>query len=180
MLTTGHIFAGGGGDTQGAIAAGYQPIWAIEYDKYAAAVYRHNHPQCRLIQEDVQKLPDSFILGLPTPSIVIGGSPCPDFSMAGSRAGIKGNRGQLFFEFIRFLRLLEPPLFIFENVKGILSSGNGEDFKQILQAFTSVGYVGAWQVRNSKQYVPQSRERIFCVGIHRNYQAKVCELPSFI
>lgn len=169
MLTSGHLFAGGGGDTEAAITAGYKPIWAVEYDKYAAAVYRHRFPETKLIQSDIGALSNEFIQSLPTPSIIIGGSPCPDFSLAGSRSGIEGNRGQLFFEFIRFLRIKQSPLFLFENVKGLLSSNEGEDFKAVIKSFAEVGYMGSWQLRNGNRHVPQNRERVFIVGVHRRY-----------
>ena len=167
--TTGHLFAGGGGDTQGAIAAGYNPIWAVEYDKYAAAVFRYRYPQTRLIQDDITSLSDDFIRNLTTPDVIIGGSPCPDFSSAGARAGLAGDRGQLFFEYIRFLRILQPKYFIFENVKGILTSNCGYDFQEVLRCFAEVGYVGSWQLKNASEYVPQNRERVFCVGMLRQY-----------
>lgn len=165
--TTGHIFAGGGGDIQGAIAANQKPLWAVEYDKYAAAVLRFRFPEVQVIESDITQISDTFILSLPKVHTLIGGSPCPDFSSAGSGAGLAGDRGQLFFEYIRFLRLLQPQFFIFENVKGMLSSNNGDDFKQILQEFAQVGYVGSWQLRNANKYLPQNRERVFCVGILR-------------
>lgn len=168
-LTTGHLFAGGGGDTEGAIASGYKSLWAVEYDKYAAAVYRHRFPETQLIEADITRLSDEFIQSLPVPSIIIGGSPCPDFSLAGSRAGIEGSRGQLFFEFVRFLRLLQPPLFLFENVEGLLSSGEGQDYFQVINAFAEVGYMGSGQLRNGKRHVPQNRSRVFLVGVHRRY-----------
>ena len=167
LKTTGHLFAGGGGDTQGAIAAGYNPIWAVEYDKYAAAVFRFRYPQTQLIEADISTLSDDFIGNLTTPDVIIGGSPCPDFSTAGGRAGLTGDRGQLFFEYIRFLRILKPKYFIFENVKGILTSNCGYDFQEVLHCFADVGYVGTWQLRNASQYVPQNRERVFCVGVLR-------------
>ena len=168
-LTTGHLFAGAGGDSQGSRDAGYSPLWAVEHDFYAAAVYRYRFPQTQLIVADITTLSDEFIQSLPTPAIIIGGSPCSDFSLAGSRAGIEGSRGQLFFEFIRFLSIKQPPLFLFENVKGILSSNKGLDFEEVIKAFAEVGYVGTWQLRNGNRHVPQNRERVFCVGVHRRY-----------
>ncbi|WP_414690175.1 DNA cytosine methyltransferase, partial [Nostoc sp.] len=168
-LTSGHIFSGASGDTEGAEAAGYKPIWAVENDPYAAAVYRKRFPSTRLIEQDITTLDDEFISCLCGVDIVIGGSPCPDFSLAGKRAGIEGTRGQLFFEYVRFLKILQPPAFCWEQVSAVLSSGNGLDYIKILDAFTEVGYVGTWQVRNGDRHEPQNRERLFCVGLHRRY-----------
>lgn len=172
MLTTAHLFAGGGGDTEGAIAAGYKPLWAVEIDKYAAAIYRHRFPQVQLIEADARSLTDEFVRDLPVPDILVSGSPCQDLSMAGNRAGINGIRSSCFFEFVRFLRLLQPPSFIFENVAGLLSSNSGEDFATILKSFAQVGYVGTWQVRNGSRWVPQNRQRVFCVGYHWSCRAR--------
>lgn len=167
QLTSGHLFAGGGGDTEGAIAANYKPVWAIEYDKYAASVYRKRFPETTLVESDITQLSDDFIQHLGVPSIIIGGSPCPDFSIAGSRSGFEGSRGQLFFEFVRFLRILQPPAFLFENVAGLLSHDDGKTFAKVIASFAKVGYVGSWQLRNGNRHVPQNRQRIFVVGIHR-------------
>ncbi|WP_368041853.1 DNA cytosine methyltransferase [Nostoc sp. TCL240-02] len=163
------LFAGGGGCSEGAITAGYKPIWAVENNPYAAAVYRKRFPTTQLIEQDIARLTDEFIRNLYSVDIVIGGSPCPDFSLAGKRAGIEGTRGQLFFEFVRCLQIIQPPAFLWEQVSAVLSSGKGLDFIKILDAFAEVGYVGSWQVRNGKRHVPQNRERLFCVGIHRRY-----------
>ncbi|WP_375491153.1 DNA cytosine methyltransferase [uncultured Nostoc sp.] len=105
---------------------------------------------------------------------------CPDFSLAGKRAGIAGTRGQLFFEGLRQIKLLQPPAFLWEQVSAVLSSGGGQDFIKILDAFAEVGYVGTWQVRNGNRHVPQNRERLFCVGIHRRYQGDVTEADQEI
>lgn len=169
QLTSGHIFSGGGGDTEGTITAGFKPLWAVESDKYAAAVYRYRFPETQLIETDARDLSDNFIQSLPVPELISFGSPCPNFSTAGDGAGLKGNHGQLFFTGLRFLRLLQPPVFIFENVDGLLSANNGADFKTIINAFGQLGYLGTWQVANGKRWVPQSRQRVFCVGYHRKY-----------
>lgn len=169
QLTSGHIFSGGGGDTEGAIAAGYKPLWGVESDKYAAAVYRHRFPDTQLIEADARDLSDNFIQSLPVPALISFGSPCPDFSYSGDGAGLKGNRGSLFFAGLRFLRLQEPPVFIFENVDGLLATNNGADIKTIINAFGQLGYLGTWQVRDGGRWVPQTRRRLFCVGYHWKY-----------
>ena len=123
-LTAGYCFAGGGGDCWGSVCAGYSPLWAIEKDRWAAAVFRHRFPKCQVIEANIRELSDDFLSSLPVPSLYIFGSPCPDFSTAGHRAGIAGTRGSLFFEGLRPLRLLQIPYFIFENVQGIFSSSS--------------------------------------------------------
>ena len=164
QLTTAHAFCGGGGDTEGAIAANYTPLWAIDYDKWACAIYRKRFPNVQLIEEDISSISDEFLLSLPTPDCFIWGSPCPDFSVAGKRKGINGDRGSLFFEGLRILRLKKPKTFIFENVQGLLSADDYVTFPKILQSFAELGYVGSWQLRNGNQHIPQNRPRVFCVG----------------
>ncbi|WP_414755532.1 DNA cytosine methyltransferase [Anabaena sp. CCY 9910] len=175
MLTSGHLFAGASGDTEGAVAAGYKPLWAVENDPYAAAVYRKRFPTTRLIEQDIRTLTDEFILSLPIPDITIITSPCPDFSLAGKRDGLAGVRGQLFFEGLRFIRLQRPSAFLFEQVNGILSADGGTALPQILQAFTGLGYRCTWQLRNGKRHVPQNRERLFIVGYYGGSESNTAQ-----
>ena len=176
MPTSAALFAGGGGDTEGAIAANYTPLWAIESDPKAAAIYRKRFRQVQLIEADVTSLSTEFICSLPVPDVLIWGSPCPDFSMAGTRAGFDGTRGRLFFEGVRFLRLQKPKSFVFENVDGLLSHDNGQTFQKVISAFGQLGYVGTWQVRNGNRHVPQSRVRVFCVGYYRECISDTAEI----
>lgn len=132
-----------------------------EVDKYASQVLRFNHPNTKnygdITKIDWNSVPDFDLL--------VGGSPCQDFSIAGKRAGISGARSGLVWEYIRCLEEKKPAYFIFENVKGLLSSGGGLHFATILTAFSEAGYSLWWQVLNAKDFgVPQNRERIFVCG----------------
>lgn len=132
-----------------------------EIDKYASQVLKYHHPQTKnygdITQINWAEVSDFELL--------TGGSPCQDFSIAGKRAGIKGERSGLVWEYIRCLEEKKPRYFIWENVKGVLSSRRGFDFGNILTAFSQVGYDLQWQVLNAKHFgVPQNRERIFIVG----------------
>lgn len=176
-LTSAHLFCGGGGDTEGAIAAGFNPIWAIEFDKYAAAVYRYRFQETILFEANIKHITDDYIKRLEKPAIIIAGSPCQDFSISGNRAGLAGTRGELFFELCRFLRLLQPPIFIWENVSGALSSGGGQDFQKILGSFAELGYVGFWHSSGGNE--AQSRKRLFCVGLHWKYADKASAFREF-
>ncbi len=142
-LTSAHLFCGGGGDTDGAVRTGFKPLWGIENDPYAAAVFRRRFPETMLIEADVKSLSDDFVRSLPIPNIICGGTPCPDFSTAGHRAGLAGLRGSLFFEFLRFLQLKQPEIFLFENVEGILSSSSHPVTKyaaRIIQRYETGGW----------------------------------------
>lgn len=163
-LTFSELFCGGGGCTDGMIRAGYQGLWAVEKDKYAAAIYRYRFPQIQLYEQDITQLSTDFIQSLPIPGVLIWGFPCQDLSLAGKREGLAGTRSNLFFEGLRFLQTLKPRATIIENVEGLLSSNGGADFKHILQSLEEVGYMGTWMVRNGLRYVPQNRNRTFIVA----------------
>lgn len=102
---------------------------------------------------------------LPDFDCLVGGFPCQAFSIAGKRKGFEDTRGTLFFDLARILRAKQPRLFVFENVKGLLSHDSGRTFKTIIQTIDELGYDCQWQVLNSKNHgVPQNRERIYIVG----------------
>ena len=102
---------------------------------------------------------------LPDFDCLVGGFPCQAFSIAGKRKGFEDTRGTLFFDLARILRAKRPRLFVFENVKGLLSHEAGRTFKTIIQTIDELGYDCQWQVLNSKNHgVPQNRERVYIVG----------------
>jgi len=132
-----------------------------EIDKYAISVYERqfngtpNYGDITKI--NAEELPDFDCL--------VGGFPCQAFSIAGKRGGFEDTRGTLFFDLARILRAKQPRLFVFENVKGLLSHDGGQTFATIIQAIDELGYDCQWQVLNSKNHgVPQNRERIIIVG----------------
>ena len=100
--------------------------------------------------------------------ILVGGSPCQSFSMVGKRAGLEDTRGTLFFDFARIVNECKPRVFIFENVRGLLSHDSGETWRTIQDVFTSLGYDIHTKTMNSKDYgIPQHRERVFVVGFKK-------------
>ena len=142
----------------------WQPIGFSEIDKYASQVLKYHYPKiknygdCKTIKWN--EIPDFDLL--------TGGSPCQDFSIAGKRRGLGGSRSSLAWEFIRCLRTKKPRYFIWENVKGVMSSRGGWDFANIITAFSESGYALWWQVLNAKDFgVPQNRERVFVVGFRK-------------
>lgn len=102
---------------------------------------------------------------LPEFDCLVGGFPCQAFSIAGKRQGFDDTRGTLFFDLARILQAKQPRLFVFENVKGLLSHDSGKTFRTIITTLTKLGYDTQWQVLNSKDFgVPQNRERVIIVG----------------
>lgn len=153
-------FAGAGGFEQG-MPKDWECIGFSEIDKYANIILEKHYPNVRnygdITKIDTRELPKFDLL--------VGGSPCQDLSLAGKRKGLKGERSGLFFEYCRILKECQPSYFIWENVKGTLSSNGGRDFAIILNSFSECGYELSWQVLNAKFFgVPQNRERIFIVG----------------
>lgn len=104
--------------------------------------------------------------------LLVGGSPCQSFSMVGKRAGLNDTRGTLFYDFARVIDESRPKVFIFENVRGLLSHDQGRTWRIIQEVFESLGYKIHSQTLNSKEFgIPQHRERIFVVGFRkRSYQ----------
>ena len=103
---------------------------------------------------------------LPWVDLICAGVPCQDVSVAGKRAGLKGERTGLFFQFARILRELRPTWFVFENVPGLLSSNGGRDFAEVLRVLmVECGYGVSWRVLDSQFFrVAQQRRRLFIVG----------------
>ncbi len=97
--------------------------------------------------------------------LVVGGSPCQSFSMVGDRKGLEDTRGTLFYEFARVIDECKPSVFIYENVKGLISHDGGNTWEVIQQVFKDLGYKFYAGLLNSKDFgIPQHRERIFVVG----------------
>ena len=132
-----------------------------EWDKYASMVHKFHTPNVQNYG-DISKIKWERVSDF---DMLTGGTPCQNFSIAGKREGISGDKSKLVWEFIRCLKEKKPRYFIFENVKGLLSSRGGFDFANILTAFSEERYDLWWQVLNAKYFgVPQNRERIFVVG----------------
>jgi DNA (cytosine-5)-methyltransferase 1 len=156
------LFSGIGGFHLGLEKAGYKvKSYFSEIDKHAIAVYKNNFKNSTYVGSvtDVRKEQ------LPKINIITFGSPCQDFSVAGNRKGMGGQRSSLILEAIRLIDECRPRVFIWENVKGTFSSNSGEDFASILQAFTNIGgYRLEWQLCNTAWVLPQNRERVYLVG----------------
>ena len=132
-----------------------------EIDKYAIDVYKHNFKNSTY----VKSVTDIRGGDLPRIDVITFGSPCQDFSLAGKRKGMDGERSSLITEAIRLIKECRPSFFIWENVKGTFSSNSGEDFWAIIQAFANIGgYRLEWQLLNTSWVLPQNRERVYLVG----------------
>ncbi|MEC5340402.1 DNA (cytosine-5-)-methyltransferase [Enterococcus casseliflavus] len=159
------LFAGIGGFRLGMEQAGHECIGFCEIDKFARASYKAIHnTEGEVEMHDITSVSDEFIRGIGDIDIICGGFPCQAFSIAGKRQGFEDTRGTLFFEIARFASILRPRFLFLENVKGLLNHEGGATFETILRALDELGYDAEWEVHNSKDYVPQNRERVFVVG----------------
>jgi DNA (cytosine-5)-methyltransferase 1 len=152
----------------GGFDLGMPPDWECvgmsEIDKYANMVLRYRFKDVKNYG-DIEKINYEE---LPDFDVQIGGSPCQDISLAGKRAGLSGLRSRLFFSFVALLRAKQPNYFIFENVKGLLSSNEGWDIAEVINQFSEAGYDMWWQVLDASNFgVPQHRERVFIFGTLR-------------
>lgn len=156
------LFSGIGGFHLGLERAGFEVnSYNSEIDKYAVQVYKHNFKDSTY----VGSVTDVRGSELPRINGITFGSPCQDFSLAGKRRGMSGERSSLILEAIRLIKECRPDFFVWENVKGTFSSNNRQDFAAILQAFTNIGgYRLEWQLLNTKWFLPQNRERVYLVG----------------
>lgn len=192
QLTFIDFFAGVGGFRRGLELAGWKCVGFCEFDKYATASYTSMHliteeqrkyletlplkkRQKEILKDEyrngewyVSDIRDANARNLPKSDCWCFGAPCQDFSVAGKRAGLDGDRSSLIREIFRLLEEQEeqdrPEWLIYENVKGMLSSNRGLDYLSILSEMDRLGYDIEWQNINSKWFVPQNRERIYTIG----------------
>lgn len=171
MFTSIELFAGAGGLALGLELAGFYHLGLIELDKAAADTLRANRPGWNVLCENValtasRDLEAEFGVKKGELDLLSGGAPCQSFSYAGKRLGLQDVRGTMFYHYATFLHKLQPKMFLFENVKGLLSHDGGRTYETILNIFEDEGYTTYHRVLNAWEYgVPQKRERLITVGI---------------
>lgn len=165
------LFAGVGGLSYGfSKLPEFEIVAANEIEKDIAAAYTRNHPGVAMLNCDINDLTEEMlaeILKGQQIDIVVGGPPCQSYSTLGKRQ--MDDRANLFMQYKRVLKILQPKAFIFENVVGILSMDRGRLFSQIQAEFEELGYSLKYKVLNAVDYgVPQQRERVILVGFRGN------------
>jgi len=166
------FFAGAGGLDLGFQKAGFNVIWANEYDKEIWETYEKNHPHTILDRRSLVNIPAEDV---PECDGIIGGPPCQSWSEAGAMKGIEDKRGQLFYDFIRILEAKQPKFFLAENVSGMLLGRHSEALENIKEMFRNagVGYELSFEMVNACDYnVPQDRKRVIFVGIRKDLDFK--------
>lgn len=183
-----ELFAGAGGLALGLEKAGFDTIGLVEFDKSASETLRCNRPQWRVIHDDVANisclnLENYFNIQKGSLDLLSGGAPCQAFSYAGKRLGLEDARGTLFYHYAIFLEKLQPKIFLFENVRGLLTHDKGRTYESILNIFSEAGYTikeNQKKVLNAWNYgVPQKRERLITIGIRNDLVDKIhFEFPT--
>lgn len=164
------LFAGCGGLDLGFERAGFNIIWANEYDETIHETYRINHPKTKLNTSDICTLSGKDI---PDCDGIIGGPPCQAWSEGGKQRGIDDPRGQLFLDYIRIVVEKKPKFFVIENVQGILEEKHRASLNSFITSLQDAGYKVDYELLNAADYqVPQDRFRVFFVGIRKDLENK--------
>lgn len=162
------FFSGAGGLDLGFKKAGYEIIFANEFDKNIWETYEYNHKETILDKRSITNINDDEV---PDCDGIIGGPPCQSWSSAGALKGIEDKRGQLFYDFIRIITKKQPKFFLAENVSGMLIDKHSQALENIKEMFRNagIGYNLSFKMLNAKDYnVPQDRKRVFFIGIRRD------------
>ena len=175
MIRYASLFSGIGGFELGIQSASEQTgiktkcVFASEFDPESKAKDINKQPARIIYNKNFGEYPHGDITKInaadvPDHDILVGGFPCQNVSIAGKREGLCGAKSGLFFDIVRIVREKQPEYILLENVAGLLSSNGGWDFARILIELEDAGYWIEWEVRNTKAYLPQNRERVFLVG----------------
>jgi len=164
--TIGSLFAGIGGFDIGFENAGFTTAWQVEINPVCRAILADRFPHARQF-DDVRSVGAHNLSAV---DVLVGGLPCQDLSTMGARQGLAGQRSGLFFEVCRLARELQPRWLVLENVTGLLSCRDGQDFQTVISTLAECGYVGCWRVLDASCFgVPTKRRRVFIIaGLHEH------------
>ena len=157
----GSVCSGIEAATQAWHPLGWTPAFFSDIEKFPCAVLQHHYPDVPL-HGDFTSIKDDEYGAI---DLLVGGTPCQSFSVAGLRGGMDDDRGNLALEFIKLAQRKRPQWLVWENVPGVLSSNGGRDFGSFLGALAEIGYGFAYRVLDAQYFgVAQRRRRVFVVG----------------
>ena len=161
-----EVCAGAGGLSKGFMDNGFHPILLNDTDKYCTETLKMNHPNTdvmkgSMLDIDLEKYKNSNV------DVLMGGVPCQSFSQAGKRKGIDDDRGQLIIHFTKMVDIINPKVFIIENVQGLVTHNNGKTLELVIHKINELNrYNIQYQLLNANDYsVPQNRKRLIIVGV---------------
>tara|TARA_Y100000031_G_scaffold147500_1_gene182625 strand:+ start:33 stop:1109 length:1077 start_codon:yes stop_codon:yes gene_type:complete len=170
------LFAGCGGLDLGFKKAGFDIVWANDFDKSVWETHKKNFKNTRLDTRSIIDIKSKEIPG--NIHGIIGGPPCQSWSLAGAMRGVNDHRGQVFYEYIRMLKDKKPLFFLAENVPGLISKTHFPEFIKLLSKFEKIGYDVDWTTLNAKDFgVAQERQRVFILGYKKSIGLKI-EFPK--
>ncbi len=178
MLQVGDLFAGIGGFALAFGRAGAHIAWSNEMDKRACITLRHNFKH-QIIENNIKFVDEKQLQPV---DIITAGFPCQAFSVAGYRRGFADERGNVFFDILRFIDHHQPRAILLENVKNLTGHDNGKTFAVICESLENLGYFVTAKVLNSFEYctVPQNRERIYIVALKNKSHFDSFQFPEKI
>lgn len=171
------LFSGIGGIDLGFQQAGFQIVWANEFDRDAAKTYRHNFGSDHLLEADIRSVDPNT---MPDFDVLVAGFPCQPFSIMGRKKGFNDPRGNLFFEIARIAEAKRPSVIFLENVANLLEHDDGKSFLTVYNALVPCGYTFKYQVMDAIEYsnIPQRRTRIYIVAFLDYGQCKRFSFPE--
>ena len=173
-FTATSLFCGAGGLDMGFDHAGFRTIWANDFDADACKTHQ-NWSNATVVCGDISKVDYAAI---PVSDVILGGFPCQGFSLSGPRK-IDDSRNVLYKHYVKLVRQNKPLAFIGENVKGLLTMGDGQIIDAIIADFAKCGYDVYYKLVNAKNFgVPQDRERVIIVGFRKDLHIRSFELPE--
>jgi len=161
-MKLGSLFSGIGGIDLAFVQAGFEIAWANELDKDACKTYQYNFPQTQLFECDIRQLNPAKLESV---DIIVAGFPCQPFSVCGKQKGFNDDRGNLFFEIMRFVDVLQPQVVFLENVANLVKHDNGRTFHVIHNELSERQYYIRYLVADACDYgIPQHRTRTYIVA----------------
>ena len=164
-----EVCAGAGGLSKGFMDCGFEALLLNDTDKYCIETLKMNHPMTNIIKGSMVDLNLEHYKNK-TIDVLMGGVPCQSFSQAGKRKGINDDRGKLILHFIKMIMVLNPNVFIIENVQGLVTHDKGNTLKMVIDEIDKVGkYNISYKVLNANDYsVPQNRKRLIIIGTNKS------------
>lgn len=179
-MTFAEFFAGIGLMRLGLEQAGWKVAFANDIDADKRQMYcDHFGESPEFVSGDIHRLE---VASIPTVTLATASFPCNDLSLAGARKGLAGEQSSAFWGFVRILRQMgsrRPPIVLLENVTGFLTSHEGRDFEDALLALNDLGYAVDAFIIDAVRFVPQSRQRLFVVGVKAPNLLLLNDTPSF-